>query len=178
MSPDLDIGQSYWVQTDSADFYVAAKFIQDHGDDNLQFETHDDRGTVFYTQSSHVIGVIPPPAHMTLQTNFVDLVSAVDISEPSILWNLKSRFKRNEIYSAIGSILIAFNPYKYIESLYHPELMKKYLDINVISDSSSSLTGNGAPPHIWSIARNAYLQLNQTATRQAIIISGESGAGI
>jgi len=33
------------------------------------------------------------------------------------------------------------------------------------------------PPHVWEIVRDAYFNLNKVGSRQALIISGESGAG-
>jgi myosin heavy subunit len=34
------------------------------------------------------------------------------LHEGLILWNLKERFLQNEIYTAVGSILIAVNPFQ------------------------------------------------------------------
>ena len=176
MSAELELEQSYWVRTDSEDFYVPARLVSAEDGNNLTFEVFE-TGVLLRVVKDDVVGIIPPPADITLQKNFTDLVTAVDISEPSILWNLKRRFMRNEIYSAIGPILIALNPYKYIEPLYNAEVLKKYLQLDFNSDASNSLATKGDQPHIWSIARNSYLQLNQSSNRQAIIISGESGAG-
>jgi hypothetical protein len=39
------------------------------------------------------------------------------------------------------------------------------------------MDNRGIPPHIWGIARNSYIQLKEKNVRQAIVISGESGAG-
>jgi myosin V len=68
---------------------------------------------------------------------------------------------------AIGPILIAINPYCYVEELYSQQQLDYFL--NAI--------GSDKTPHIWNIAREAYLQLKQKSVRQAIVISGESGAG-
>ena len=77
-------------------------------------------------------------------------MASVDISEPAILWNLKMRFKRDEIYSSIGPILIAVNPYKKIDNMYGPENLKKYLHCETDDrDDGSTLGRSDEEPHIW-----------------------------
>lgn len=167
----LERGQYYWVETDTSEFYVPCKLLYDvkgPGQD-LTLEVYQTRSVLQAPQSA-VAGLIPPPANVTLEKNFNDLVAAVDITEPAILWNLKMRFQRNEIYSAIGPILIAVNPYKKIDNLYSPETLQKYLNVH----NGDSTMSAKEEPHIWSIARSSYLQLRHSSTRQAIIVSGGS----
>ena len=99
----------------------------------------------------------------------LDLVDSDDISEIAILNELKRRFSKDVIYSSIGPIIIALNPYKNIADLYTPASMALYLT----NDHSNSLTQS--PPHVWTIAQSAYNSLDYMRKRQAIIISGESG---
>ena len=172
----LERGQHYWVETDSGEFYVPCKLLYDVKDpaQELTLEVHGTRAVLQAPQSA-VAGLIPPPAQVTLEKNFNDLVAAVDISEPAILWNLKMRFKRNEIYSAIGPILIAVNPYKKIDNLYGPEMLHKYLHGHSGGNNKECSLGHpDEEPHIWSIARSSYLQLQESGIRQAIIVSGGS----
>lgn len=168
----VEKGQFYWVETDTAEFYLPCKLLYDAKDatQELTLEVYGTRA-VFQAAQSAVAGLIPPPAHVTLEKNFNDLVAAVDISEPAILWNLKMRFQRNEIYSAIGPILIAVNPYKKIDNLYSAETLQRYLNVQG-GDSMDALGRTDEEPHIWSIARSSYLQLRHSSTRQAIIVSG------
>ena len=100
---------------------------------------------------------------MTLSTFHEDLVENDDISEPSVMWNIKNRFFADKIYSSIGPIIIAINPYKHIPELYNPAVMEIYKD----SDSAENLT---KPPHIWRIAHGAYIMLKTRKVRQAIVI--------
>ena len=172
--PRLDKGQFYWVETDSSEFYAPCKLLYDVKDEGseMTLEVYRTRAVLQAPQSA-VVGLIPLPATVTLEKNFTDLVAAVDISEPAILWNLKMRFQRNEIYSGIGPILIAVNPYKLIDGLYGPENLQQYLNVESITDSSNdSLDRSGLEPHIWCIARSSYVQLRASGTRQAIIVSG------
>jgi len=71
------------------------------------------------------------------------------------------------IYTYSGSILIAANPHKRLRSLYGPRTMASY---------------RGAPlgelsPHCYAIAEAAFSAMMIDEQRQAILISGESGAG-
>jgi len=71
------------------------------------------------------------------------------------------------IYTYSGSILIAANPHKRLRSLYGPRTMTSYC---------------GAPlgelsPHCYAIAEAAFTAMMIDEQRQAILISGESGAG-
>uniref|UniRef100_A0A8C2K773 Uncharacterized protein n=1 Tax=Cyprinus carpio TaxID=7962 RepID=A0A8C2K773_CYPCA len=94
-----------------------------------------------------------------------DLASLSELDEKSLLEVLTGRFTQNLIYTYIGDILVAINPFKYL-SIYEKE----------VSVSLKSL-----PPHIFAVADRAYQSmLGRLATgpkNQCIVISGESGAG-
>ena len=47
-----------------------------------------------------------------------DLVMLDVMSRPLIMYNLKERFKTNEIYTNVGNILISINPYK-VHTTHH-----------------------------------------------------------
>ncbi|KAK2710830.1 hypothetical protein QYM36_012124, partial [Artemia franciscana] len=54
-----------------------------------------------------------------------DMINIDDLNEASILWNLRVRYDKELIYTYIGSILIAVNPYR-MSDAYGLETVKKY----------------------------------------------------
>ena len=108
-----------------------------------------------------------------------DVLHLPNITEPSLLHALRLRYKRDEIYTNAGPILISINPYKTImksgSSIYSESNMIAYRKNN--KSLSSSESASAPPPHLFSIADRAYNALNEKDKDQSIIISGESGAG-
>lgn len=107
------------------------------------------------------------------EQGFVDMVEMENLNEAELLYNLKLRFERNIIFSYVGPTLLAINPYMKIFDLFSQETLRKY-QCDVLSMNFSL---KDAPPHIYAISGLAYKQLIENKKNQAIVISGESGAG-
>lgn len=127
-----------------------------------------------------------------------DVLHLANISEASFLHTLRLRYRRDDIYTSAGPILISINPYKQIvineESLYSHDTMMRYRQIGSLAEEE---------PHLFQVADRAYTAMMDsvhniphieqddavytiegdlgvppgTAKNQSIIISGESGAG-
>lgn len=95
---------------------------------------------------------------------YEDLVQMSVLNEPEILHNLGIRFRQDIIFTSIGPTLLIINPYKDIPNLFNEEAIK-------------SFRKKSEKPHIYSVAFLAYVQLLENSKNQAIVISGESGAG-
>ncbi|XP_055956290.1 unconventional myosin-IXa isoform X3 [Patella vulgata] len=97
---------------------------------------------------------------------YTDLCNLPNLNEMTLLENLKSRFKNDNIYTYVGSILIAVNPFKFFP-IYNPKYVKMYQNRRL----------GELPPHIFAIADAAYYTMLRTKKNQCIVISGESGSG-
>ncbi|WZY92541.1 hypothetical protein YC2023_064870 [Brassica napus] len=96
-----------------------------------------------------------------------DMTKLAYLHEPGVLLNLKSRYNANEIYTYTGNILIAVNPFKRLPHLYGNEIMERYKGSD-FGDLS---------PHPFAVADSAYRKMINEGVSQAILVSGESGAG-
>ncbi|XP_005386194.2 PREDICTED: unconventional myosin-X [Chinchilla lanigera] len=96
-----------------------------------------------------------------------DMASLTELHAGSIMHNLFQRYRRNQIYTYIGSILASVNPYQPIAGLYEGATMERY---------SRRHLGE-LPPHIFAIANECYRCLWRRHDNQCVLISGESGAG-
>lgn len=97
---------------------------------------------------------------------YPDLCQLSELNESTLLENLKSRFNGGHIYTYVGSILIAVNPFKF-HPIYNPKYVKLY----------QNRRREELPPHIFAIADSAYHAMLKERRNQCIVISGESGSG-
>lgn len=96
-----------------------------------------------------------------------DMARMSELNETSILSNLNTRYRKDEIYTYIGSILISVNPYKRIEPLYSEETLLSYRNRDL----------GDRPPHVFAIANECFGCMWKREENQCVLISGESGAG-
>ncbi|XP_036363894.1 unconventional myosin-IXAa isoform X7 [Octopus sinensis] len=102
----------------------------------------------------------------TSNKEYPDLCSLPDLNEKTLLDNIRARFYNGNIYTYVGSILIAVNPFKFFP-IYNPKYVKMY-QYKWLGD---------LPPHIFAIADAAFSTMLRTRKNQCIVISGESGSG-
>uniref|UniRef100_A0A8C4WQ21 Myosin IIIB n=1 Tax=Gopherus evgoodei TaxID=1825980 RepID=A0A8C4WQ21_9SAUR len=95
-----------------------------------------------------------------------DLVNLEVLDEDTIIHQLQKRYVDLQIYTYVGDILIALNPFQNL-SIYSPQFSKLYHGVKRSSN----------PPHIFASADAAYQGMVTFSKDQCIIISGESGAG-
>ena len=105
-----------------------------------------------------------------LESSVGDMTELTDVSEPSLMHNLYMRYCSDQIYTAIGhGILVSLNPYKRL-SIYGD--MERFRDGGGGGGKSSV-----AEPHIFAVVEHAYKEMVDLRADQALLMSGESGAG-
>ncbi|KAM7442344.1 Unconventional myosin-X [Porites harrisoni] len=107
------------------------------------------------------------PMHQTSVDGVDDMANLGDLHDAAILHNLHLRYKNDKIYTYIGSILCAVNPYYVVEGLYDVSVMNSYREKHI----------GELPPHIFAIANECYYSMWKKGESQCVLISGESGAG-
>ncbi|OCU02869.1 myosin-IIIb [Xenopus laevis] len=99
-----------------------------------------------------------------------DAALLADLNEKKLLEILRDRYREHRIYTYVGDILIAVNPFQDLP-LYSPE----------VSDKFGSQPLGSLPPHIFAVADRAYNSLQgnpgKLSQNQCVVISGDSGAG-
>lgn len=100
-----------------------------------------------------------------LEMDCANLVELESFSEGNILHHIRKRFKADVIYTFVGNILIALNPYKPLQGLYDPPVV----------DHIYQLMKNGetCPPHVYSIGAAAVENMRSEDKDQSVLISGE-----
>uniref|UniRef100_A0A668AY42 Myosin IIIB n=1 Tax=Myripristis murdjan TaxID=586833 RepID=A0A668AY42_9TELE len=94
-----------------------------------------------------------------------DLVN-LEFLDETIISHLQKRYDELQVYTYVGDILIALNPFQNL-SIYSPQFSKLYHGVKRADN----------PPHIFATADAAYQGMVTFCKDQCIIISGESGAG-
>ena len=95
------------------------------------------------------------------------------LHDAALLYHIRTRYFQDLVYTALGPILIALNPFTWDIPWYQEDRMEAY-----ISEGSAGLHGSTEQPvHTWSIGHSAYWNLRNTDTNQTILVTGESGAG-
>ena len=96
-----------------------------------------------------------------------NLATLPQITSHTITSTLTSRYVSQKIYTRIGDILIALNPFEDLD-LYSDEVITEY---------STHHDVYSLPPHIYSISQDSFNSLRSKGHNQCCVISGESGSG-
>uniref|UniRef100_A0A8C4KL89 Myosin heavy chain 7B n=1 Tax=Dromaius novaehollandiae TaxID=8790 RepID=A0A8C4KL89_DRONO len=95
-----------------------------------------------------------------------DMAMLTHLNEASVLYNLRRRYAHWMIYTYSGLFCVTINPYKWLP-VYTAPVVAAY----------KGKRRSEAPPHIYSIADNAYNDMLRNRENQSMLITGESGAG-
>ena len=93
-----------------------------------------------------------------------NVLNLPQVTEPSLLHTLRLRYKRDDIYTSAGPILLSINPYKTVqfangESLYSDKQMMLYR-------TKQQQQAEELAPHLFTVADRAYTILMDSAKPQ------------
>ena len=97
-----------------------------------------------------------------------NLANLAELSEETLLQELKARFMAHNIMTYVGDILIVMNPYQRYP-IYTKAIQKFYM--------GNQFGKEDLAPHAYRLADVAYQRITTTGQAQTFVISGESGAG-
>ncbi|XP_034724218.1 myosin, heavy chain 7B, cardiac muscle, beta a isoform X1 [Etheostoma cragini] len=146
-----------WVP-DEKEAYIEIE-IKEHSGDKVIVETKDGRTL---TVKECDIQQMNPPKYDMIE----DMAMLTHLNEASVLFNLRRRYSAWMIYTYSGLFCVTVNPYKWLP-VYTAPVVAAY----------KGKRRSEAPPHIYSIADNAYNDMLRNRENQSMLITGESGAG-
>merc|ERR1712198_428578 len=115
-----------------------------------------------FTHKAAEVGKVNPPKFEKCE----DMVNLTFLNDASVFWNLKTRYQAKLIHTYSGLFVVVVNPYKRYPFYTH-RVCKIYL----------GKRRNEVPPHLWAIAEGAYRDMLTNKKDNAMLITGESGAG-
>ncbi|KAJ8253887.1 hypothetical protein COCON_G00204990 [Conger conger] len=147
-----------WIPSERQGFEAAS--IQEDRGDQVLVELAD--GSRKLTVSKDDVQKMNPPKFSKAE----DMAELTCLNEASVLNNLKERYFSGLIYTYSGLFCVVINPYRMLP-IYSEKVIEMY----------KGKKRHEAPPHIYSIADNAYRNMMQDREDQSILCTGESGAG-
>ena len=89
---------------------------------------------------------------------------------------MKTRHIEGKPYTRTGDIIIAVNPFQWINELY-TEKKRTYYSNRIVWEACEKDPRDGMEPHVYEVAALSYKGLAFGAADQSILVSGESGSG-
>lgn len=158
-SVNLTVGSLVWVE-DPDVAWIDGEVVEVNGE-NVKVLCTSGKTVVVRASNAYPKDAEAP------QCGVDDMTKLAYLHEPGVLQNLKSRYDINEIYTYIGNILIAVNPFRKLPHLYDIHMMEQY----------KGAAFGELSPHPFAIADASYRLMMNEGISQSILVSGESGAG-
>ena len=109
-----------------------------------------------------------------LVLGFEDMVNMEIINDAELLKNLQVRYKKDIICTYVGPTLLVVNPFRGIPGIVGEAVKSLYIGDIIFKEGSQY---KDLPASVYALAAEAFRCLFQNKKGQAIVISGESGAG-
>lgn len=147
VSLEEDLANKVWVKNGSTDWSLVTVVSRKEG----KIQVLDKK------TNTHV--TLADDAWLPVNTTVTEDMTALhNLHEPGILFNLRKRYERHQIYTYMASALIAVNPFT---NLPEPN----------IADYARQGNGN-LPPHPYAISETCYRNLAVLKRNQSVVISG------
>ncbi len=151
------IGDRFWVPDEEHAWLVG--ILKEFKNSVLEFQT-DKAGVKKYRVNDLKQKLEPCGSH--IDDHVENLVDLDELSEGAILHHVRNRFGKKIIYTHVGSILVAVNPFENLPIYGERDIRRAY-------------ESNQIYPHVFVTASVAYQQLKSNRKNQSVLISGESG---
>ena len=119
-----------------------------------------------------VIAEGPESEHVLLE-EVADMIKLEELSDATILKTLQARHAAQKVYTYISDIVISVNPFCRVDG----ESATGDAQIRLYANGPKGPDGTQLPPHLYALVQRAIVDLRSCRADQAILISGESGAG-
>jgi len=154
----FDGKKACWVP-DAKEGFLAAQIESTKGEEiTVKIDSNNETKTF----KKDDIQQMNPPKYEKIE----DMANMTYLNEACVLNNLRQRYKAGLIYTYSGLFCVAVNPYRRL-----PIYTQKVIDIY------KGRRKTEMPPHLFSVADNAYQSMLQDRENQSMLITGESGAG-
>ncbi|KAK7167952.1 hypothetical protein R3I94_002114 [Phoxinus phoxinus] len=154
---DWSTKKMVWIPSEKEGFQSAS--IKEETENEVVVELDNGRKV---TVKKDDIQKMNPPKFNKVE----DMAALTCLNEASVLHNLKERYFSGLIYTYSGLFCVVVNPYKMLP-IYSEKIIEMY----------KGKKRHEVPPHIYSVADNAYRNMLQEREDQSILCTGESGAG-
>lgn len=121
MAPRFKVGEEVWVKDEHPEIHqVFSKGdIRSIDGDKVTVETSTGAKTQELVLPLAEISKVNPEGDVP------DHCQLLHLSPPTLLWNTIKRFEKDLIYTSVGDILVAVNPFQWITGLYGQERMNQ-----------------------------------------------------
>ncbi|XP_078700142.1 uncharacterized protein LOC144926944 isoform X1 [Branchiostoma floridae x Branchiostoma belcheri] len=156
-SAPYDAKKNCWVP-DEKEVFIEAEIKAKKGD---QVTVTTRSGNTFTVKES-VVQEMNPPKFACAE----DMANMTYLNEASVMNNLRTRYQNILIYTYSGLFCVVINPFRRLP-IYGPNVVSIY----------HGKRRQEVPPHLFSVADEAYMNMIGDQICQSILITGESGAG-
>ncbi|CAL2039620.1 unnamed protein product [Caenorhabditis brenneri] len=152
-----DLNNQIWIEDDTVGYRLVT--VIDEGLTDLLVGFRDEQGFFEKKRIEKAKCEVP-----SLNNYSEDLCTLTQPNAATVLHALNIRYTSNVIHTYCGLFCVVINPWRNIP-IYSDEVKQLYQHRNDL------------PPHVYSVAQNAFHGILKGGRNQSILITGESGAG-